>query len=504
MKPELSIVIPVYNEEELIVDSIKKVSSLMQKSKLRYELILVDDGSKDASLELMKKFASKKKNIRVVRHKKNRGYSETIRTGLRQTKGKYSSHLDADLQYDPKGLIRLYRCANKLQISFISGDMYKTTNKSTYPFYRKILSIGRNMLTCLLFSIPQNTDVNNIKLIKTSLLRKINFSKRAEVVGLELITGSQRDGCQVFSLPVKVKSRSKGASSFYLGLIFQNFINIVSLWLERKQRKPKICVSFDVEEYRVPERNNVKSSFNKNTELSKIGLSRLLNLFKTKNVLSTFFVTGYYAEREPESVKAAQNQGHEIGCHSYHDVHHGKFTPKQIKDQISLATSILKRLCGRKPKGFRAPQFSINSLVRDQIMEEGYLYDSSVHPAIVPGRCVDFKTSLFPFVFEKNGKYLAIFPCSVMPLIRFPISGWWMRNIGLWLTTFGTQINLKLGRDVILYFHPWEFADLPRIKGIPKSMTRGTGLNYVKKLEKFIDYFQKKGYEFTTIEKLLK
>ena len=227
-------------------------------------------------------------------------------------------------------------------------------------------------------------------------------------------------------------------------------------------------------------------------------------MLKQKNVSSTFFITGYYAEREAESVRAIQEQCHEIGCHSYDDVPLGKFTEEQIRQRIRSATELLTGVSGKRPRGFRSPLFSVDDTVRDCLMEQGYLYDASVHPAFVPGRYIDFRTPRSPFLVEKQEKSLAVFPVSVIPFIRFPISWWWMRNIGVWLAILGTWMNLKRGRDVILYFHPWEFVELPEVSGIPKSITKGSGSRFLDKIEILIDHFQRRGYEYTTMESLLK
>ena len=93
-------------------------------------------------------------------------------------------------------------------------------------------------------------------------------------------------------------------------------------------------------------------------------------------------------------------------------------------------------------------------------------------------------------------------PVSVIPGIRFPVSWWWMRNLGTWITILGSKINLIQKRSVVLYFHPWEFAELPVIKGIPGHITRTCGKKNLKRLEKVITVFRK-NYQFERLEDFL-
>ena len=499
----MSVVVPVYNEELLIEESLLKILSVFDESKISYELIVVDDGSTDKSYRIMDEICKQKKNVKIVRHKRRQGHSEAIRTGLGNAKGKYVMYLDADLQYDPEDLIKFYKCAKQLQLNLVVGKHSKTS----YSLYRKILSKSRNFVTCHLFKIPREVDANSIKVIKSNLLQKIEFSKRKEVAGIEIILGAQRAGCNVFSLPIKLRERLKGKSHFTFKVIFEGLMGLISLYiyfLGIKKKKRKICLSFDVEEFNIPQQNNVKHPSNRNTKFSEAGLRKINDLFTEKGILGTFFFTGYYAKCEPESVKTTQKKGHEIGCHSYQEIHHSKLNSEQIKKQISLATEILTKLCGEKPKGFRTPQFSVNRHIRDRLIEERYFYDSSSHPALVPTKYLNFQDSLYPSLYKKNQKFLAILPVSVIPIIRFPISWWWMRNLGVWLTILGAEINLKMGRDVVLYFHPWEFVKLPKIKGVPSSINKNTGDKSLEMMEKFITHFQRKGYEFTTLSSIVK
>ena len=234
---EISVVIPVYNEESLIEESLRRVLHVFDKSKLDYEIIVVDDGSTDKSYRLIRKFLFGKK-IRVIRHKKNRGYSAAVRSGICAAKGKYVGYLDADLQYDARDMIRFYKYAKKFQAGIVCGKYGKTGGL----WVRRFLSKGRNSLTCYLFRIPRECDINSMKIIDAAILSKIDFSNKKEVVGLEIILGAQKLGCKIFSLPIVVRKRFKGKSHFRFRYIFVGVMALFFLYLKylkerRKKRK---------------------------------------------------------------------------------------------------------------------------------------------------------------------------------------------------------------------------------------------------------------------------
>lgn len=253
----------------------------------------------------------------------------------------------------------------------------------------------------------------------------------------------------------------------------------------------------------MPEHYNLEHPTNGRTDFSHIGTDRLLNLFKQKDIRATFFITGYYAKHEPDSVKSIVFAGHEVGCHSYLDISLDSLASEELTEHVNIATDILNEVCGKSPRGFRSPQFSGNHRFVRDLIKNKYHYDSSLHPAIVPGRYYHHLRPRKPFTVAKQEGSLIIMPVAVMPILRIPISWWWMRNCGRWLTKLGTWFNAMGNLDVILYFHPWEFAELPTVPNLPGHITHKTGLPFLKDLEYFIDYFQAHGFEFNTIESLL-
>lgn len=262
-----------------------------------------------------------------------------------------------------------------------------------------------------------------------------------------------------------------------------------------KKDNPRLFLTFDVEEWVLPEEYNFESELNGNTEFSRSGCIKILDLLKNDNIKATFFITGYFAEREPQTLRMIDNAGHEIASHAYYHNDLTKQNRDNLKTVIAHSSEILSGLVSQAIKGFRAPRFYINQDVLDILSELGYQYDSSIHPAVIPGHYYNWKYPLEPYfpsrddLTRQDNRRLLEIPISVIPLIRLPISWWWMRNIGLWLTRFGTNINLLQGRDVTLYFHAWEFIKPPHIKGLPLHLKKDCGDVFLDKLRKFISLY---------------
>ena len=111
----VTIVIPVFNEEESLEPLYKELILSVPSLDKSYEIIFVDDGSKDKSLNILKEFSSKNKNIKIFSFRKNQGKSEALTYGFEKAKGNRIVTLDADLQDKPDQVLELIK---KLESGF--------------------------------------------------------------------------------------------------------------------------------------------------------------------------------------------------------------------------------------------------------------------------------------------------------------------------------------------------------------------------------------------------
>lgn len=97
MEIKLSLIIPAYNEEKIIADNLEKVSSFLKTKKYGWEIIVVNDGSKDKTAEIVERLSEKDKKIRIINLGVNQGKGAAIRAGVLGAKGEYILFSDADL-----------------------------------------------------------------------------------------------------------------------------------------------------------------------------------------------------------------------------------------------------------------------------------------------------------------------------------------------------------------------------------------------------------------------
>ena len=105
----LSVVIPAYCEQETVHFAAKEIGRILQEAHIDYELVFVDDGSKDATWEQITRVAEEDIHVVGVRFSRNFGKEAAIFAGLRQAKGDCVACIDCDLQHPPEKLVEMYR-----------------------------------------------------------------------------------------------------------------------------------------------------------------------------------------------------------------------------------------------------------------------------------------------------------------------------------------------------------------------------------------------------------
>ena len=117
----ISIVIPLYNEEESLPELCGWIEQVMLTNNFSYEIILIDDGSKDASWKVIEDLSEKNKNIRGIKFRRNYGKSAALNVGFEATQGDVVITMDADLQDSPDEIPGLYKMINDDGLDLVSG-----------------------------------------------------------------------------------------------------------------------------------------------------------------------------------------------------------------------------------------------------------------------------------------------------------------------------------------------------------------------------------------------
>lgn len=172
MNPLYSIIIPVLNEEESIAELISRIKDAFKTLDKKFEIIFIDDGSNDGSLELLKKYSRDNNNIHVVSFRRNMGKSIALTLGFQKAKGDFIITMDADLQDDPVNFVNLIKAQQKNDYDLVSG--WRKYRKDS--LLKRINSKFFNEVVVKILFGKKFHDMNSgLKLYKKDLAKDLNI-----------------------------------------------------------------------------------------------------------------------------------------------------------------------------------------------------------------------------------------------------------------------------------------------------------------------------------------
>ena len=222
---DLSIVISLFNEEESLPELISWIEKVMAAEGYSYEVIMVDDGSRDGSWSLIKEFSQKNPSIKGISFRRNYGKSAALFHGFKAAEGRVVITMDADLQDSPDEIPELYRMIVEEGYDIVSGwkkqrfdnKLTKNLPSKLYNWAaRKITGIKLHDMNCGLKAY-RNEVVKNIE-VYGEMHRYIPYL--AKNAGFEKITEK----------PVQHQKRKYGVSKFGLERFVNGFLDLISLW----------------------------------------------------------------------------------------------------------------------------------------------------------------------------------------------------------------------------------------------------------------------------------
>jgi len=221
----VSFVLPAFNEEPNIVHAIETVTSVAGSYCAQHEVIVVDDGSTDATAELVQEHALQDDRIRLVRHGANRGYGEALRTGFETAALDYVFFTDADNQFDMNEIPLLFARADNVDV--VAG--YRKHRQD--PPMRRINAWGWNRLVRMLFYVPVRDIDCAFKLFRRAALAAIDIESRGAMINTEIMVKLARDGCRVVEVGVTHLPRTAGESSgANLRVIARAFREVIQMY----------------------------------------------------------------------------------------------------------------------------------------------------------------------------------------------------------------------------------------------------------------------------------
>jgi glycosyltransferase involved in cell wall biosynthesis len=202
-RPELSVVIPVYNEERTICQIAKAIDEVP----LDKELIFVDDGSTDGTRELLEKHFRNRQGCRIILHEKNVGKGKAIQSGIHSSTGEALIIQDADMEYDPKDYLKLVEVLNQGNTNVVYGSRFMNKKKVT-SFWHRAVNAGLTQLTNGLYASKLTDMETCYKLFRSDTIKKINLESNGFEIEAELTAKLLTRGETIIEVPISYKGRS--------------------------------------------------------------------------------------------------------------------------------------------------------------------------------------------------------------------------------------------------------------------------------------------------------
>lgn len=235
-KHVLSVVIPVYKQEKTIGRDLKRIEEVLQKTRYDYEIIAVIDGRMDNSEEEAKKITSKK--IKVTGYEYNHGKGYAVRFGMARTVGDYVAFIDSGMDLNPRGLTMALEHLEWYNADIIVGSKRHPVSKVNYPFHRRVISFGYQVIIHLLFGFKITDTQVGLKIYRREVLEKVlprllvkQFAFDVEILAVAHRLGFKR----IYEAPVELDFTGKSSVSSmttmdFWRLIFKTFMDTLAIF----------------------------------------------------------------------------------------------------------------------------------------------------------------------------------------------------------------------------------------------------------------------------------
>ena len=231
---ELSVIIPLYNEEESLKILQKWISKSLEGKASSFEVIFIDDGSTDGSWKIIKSLSNEYDEVKAIRFSKNYGKSQALHAGFNAAEKEYVATLDADLQDSPEELPKMVQALKANNLDLISGwkkkrfDSFLLKNLPSKLFNwaaRRVSGIKLHDFNC------------GIKVYRQDVIKNIDL--HGEMHRYIPVLASQEGFCNIGEQVVQHQARRFGQTKFGADRFLKGFLDLITLWfINRFGKRP--------------------------------------------------------------------------------------------------------------------------------------------------------------------------------------------------------------------------------------------------------------------------
>ena len=227
-KPSISAFFPCYNDAKTIGDLVLSADRVLSELTDDYEIIVVNDGSRDESASVLSALSTQVPRLHVVNHLINRGYGAALRSGFEHASKDLVFYTDGDGQYDVREIPILLMLLTD-DTHFVNG--MKMTRQD--PPHRVFIGNLHRFVTRWSFWLPINDVDCDFRLIRRSILDKVRLSSSSGSICVELVKQAQRAGAQFREVSIHHYARRSGVSEFFTPRrIIQTYADLAVMWVE--------------------------------------------------------------------------------------------------------------------------------------------------------------------------------------------------------------------------------------------------------------------------------
>ncbi len=203
----LSVVLPAHNEEANIEVVVRSCLEVLPRLVSDFEIVVVDDGSRDATAQILDRLASEDERVVALHHEVNRGYGDALMTGIASTRGEYVMFMDSDRQFDIADLERLLPYIGAYDV--VAGFRLRRQDPPLRLLYAHIF----NMAVRVFFGIRVRDIDCAFKVFRGDLLRGMRLEIGGALINTEMLAKARRQGATLTEVGVHHYPRLVGAQS---------------------------------------------------------------------------------------------------------------------------------------------------------------------------------------------------------------------------------------------------------------------------------------------------
>ena len=220
--PEVSIVVPIYNELENLPDLVERIHGAMATQPLSFELIAVDDGSSDGSAARLRELAHGRPWLRAVCLVRNYGQSAALQAGFDRVRGRYVVTLDADLQNEPQDIpLLLQRLETDPEVDMVSGWRHQRQDKA---LSRRLPSMLANRLISRSTGVHLHDYGCALKAYRRPIIDRIRLYGELHRFIPSL---AKEAGARITEVPVRHHARTRGVSKYGIDRTFRVILDLM-------------------------------------------------------------------------------------------------------------------------------------------------------------------------------------------------------------------------------------------------------------------------------------